>query len=244
MNPTTIITSFIPKLFDVGQFQVSMHLFKTPMFVDKYNSPPRLELRQGSTEYLHVGLIYQDANNDGTLQVLKLWATPDEQIENPTHHVIVDEECISTSALAVDEVTPSGSDPFIKYTMPAFKFPQSEVVYLHARVRICFPGRAFEAIGRACTKTCNRKRRSTGKTSYDEDDEIITIGPIYINNRGLNHGAAKLDMQKIITEREKARMIQLVFVICIAFIIVFVMIIIGIMLRNARDKKNSRRKSF
>ena len=75
------------------------------MFVDKYNSPPRLELRtvfdiqairlmspsygmshtrlnipnikyiktvsrQGSTQYLHVGLIYQDPNNDGTLQVL------------------------------------------------------------------------------------------------------------------------------------------------------------------------------
>ena len=35
----------------------------------------------------------------------------------------------------------------LKYTMPAFKFPQSEVVYLHARVRICFPGKAFEAIG-------------------------------------------------------------------------------------------------
>ena len=71
------------------------------MFVDKYNSPPRLELRtvffniqsilliprytrlnipnikyiktvsrQGSTQYLHVGLIYQDPNNDGTLQAL------------------------------------------------------------------------------------------------------------------------------------------------------------------------------
>ena len=26
--------------------------------------------RQGSTEYLHVGLIYQDPNNDGTLQAL------------------------------------------------------------------------------------------------------------------------------------------------------------------------------
>ena len=25
--------------------------------------------------------------------------------------------------------------------------------------------------GRACTKTCNRKRRSTGKTSYDGDDD-------------------------------------------------------------------------
>ena len=35
----------------------------------------------------------------------------------------------------------------LKYTMPAFKFPESEVVYLHARVRICFPGKAFEAIG-------------------------------------------------------------------------------------------------
>ena len=45
--------------------------------------------------------------------------------------------------------------------------------------------------------------------------KVITIGPIYINNRGLNHGAAKLDMQKVITEREKAKMIQLVFVICI-----------------------------
>ena len=45
---------------------------------------------------------------------LKLWATPDEQIENPTHHVIVDEECIATSALTVDEIVPSGSDPFIK----------------------------------------------------------------------------------------------------------------------------------
>ena len=45
---------------------------------------------------------------------LKLWATPDEQIENPTHHVIVDEECIATSALKVDEVVPTGSDPFIK----------------------------------------------------------------------------------------------------------------------------------
>ena len=28
-----------------------------------------------------------------------------------------------------------------------------------------------QAKGRACTKTCNRKRRSTGKTSYDGDDD-------------------------------------------------------------------------
>ena len=28
-----------------------------------------------------------------------------------------------------------------------------------------------QAKGRACTKTCNRKRRSTGKASYDEDDD-------------------------------------------------------------------------
>ena len=51
---------------------------------------------------------------------LKLWATPDEQIENPTHHVIVDEECIATSALTVDEIVPSGSDPFIKDYVTAY----------------------------------------------------------------------------------------------------------------------------
>ena len=50
---------------------------------------------------------------------------------------------------------------------------------------------------------------------FESHSKVITIGPIYINNRGLNHGAAKLDMQKVITEREKAKMIQLVFVICI-----------------------------
>lgn len=57
--------------------------------------------------------------------------------------------------------------------------------------------------------------RQSSRHQIENHAQIITIGPIYINNRGLNHGAAKLDMQKIITEREKARMIQLVFVICI-----------------------------
>ena len=42
----------------------------------------------------------------------------------------------------------SGSDSFIKYIFPVFKFPNDKLVYLHAQVRICFPNQL--AAGDSC----------------------------------------------------------------------------------------------
>ena len=142
-----------------------------------------------------------------------MWATPDSDKSGDVYHQIIKDECISTSQLIVQELVQSGTDSFIKYKYPVFKFPASDTVYLHARVRICFPDKL--PIGQTCTKECsNRGKRSAAEYNRDELDDVITIG--YMVETGVHHGAARLNMDtEVMTRQEVKQMVHLIFVVCI-----------------------------
>ena len=142
-----------------------------------------------------------------------MWATPDADKSGDVYHQIVQDECVSTSQLIVQELAPSGTDSFIKYRYPVFKFPQSDTVYLHARVRICFPDKL--PIGQTCDKDCPmRGKRSIASEYQDDLDDVISIG--YMVETGVHHGAARLNMDtEVMTRQEVKQMVHLIFVVCI-----------------------------
>lgn len=84
-------------LFETGEFPVGMHLFKTNEYslTDMYNSPPTLELLN-NRNYMFVGIRHIEPIGGVTLQIIKMWATPDSTADNAIKYQLVTDQCTGT----------------------------------------------------------------------------------------------------------------------------------------------------
>ena len=62
-----------------------------------YNSPPTLELKtDGIHNFMNIGIRQMEPIAGLTLQILRLWATPDSNTENGLKYELVTDQCPET----------------------------------------------------------------------------------------------------------------------------------------------------
>jgi len=184
INPITFVSVTLPKQ-NRGKFPIGMHLFRDQTYAldNMFNSPPELEVGTNQNpNWMYVGIRHMEPLSGVNIQILRLWATPDDNYENVEFYNLVDQQCPGEVCNALGScnnifgIADSGTTNFVKYTIPVFKFPATSVVYLHAQVRICFQDELAK-LGQTCETVCTnaRKRRETTQVI---ETELLSYGPV------------------------------------------------------------------
>jgi len=63
-----------------------------------YNSPPTLELKteNGNHNFMNIGIRQIEPISGLTIQILRMWATPDSNTENRINYQLVTDQCPET----------------------------------------------------------------------------------------------------------------------------------------------------
>lgn len=195
---------FIPQIYDVvkvtllmqpgegrGDFPVTMMLYTDSTYQEVYNEPPTLNV----TDRLYVQTQLLKGPEDSVIQTKECWATASADIEDVTRFQLIQDYCVDGEAgnrAEVDLIT-NGISRTSRWESNVFKFVDEPNVHLHCRVRIC-----FTTDGNTCDQfdcASRRKRREAGLP--EEEDAIVSIGPLKLGNKVLLVDGKAIDVEDI-----------------------------------------------
>jgi len=179
-----------------GDFPVTMMLYTDSTYQEVYNEPPTLNV----TDRLYVQTQLLKGPEDSVIQTKECWATASADIEDTTRYQLIQDYCVDEEAgrrAEVDLLTNGVADTS-RWESNVFKFVDEPNVHLHCRVRIC-----FTADGNTCDQfdcATRRKRREAGLP--EEEDAIVSIGPLKLGNKVLFVDAETVENIELFEELE------------------------------------------
>lgn len=195
---------FIPQIYDVvkvtllmqpgegkGDFPVTMMLYTDSSYQEVYNEPPTLNV----TDRLYVQTQLLKGPEDSVIQTKECWATASADIEDVTRYQLIQDFCVEEEAgrRAEVDLISNGISDTSRWESNVFKFVDEPNVHLHCRVRIC-----FTTDGNTCDQfdcATRRKRREAGLP--EEEDAIVSIGPLKLGKKTLLVDGQAMDIEDI-----------------------------------------------
>ncbi|NXP52717.1 UROM protein, partial [Heliornis fulica] len=154
-----------------GHFNVSMRLYKTPSYLQPYHLQAAAIPITGML-YVLLKLEGQHQLKYFLLSVEDCWATPSADPYQDVRHELIEKGCPHDET--VTYLNAIGESAAAKFSFQMFRFVHYPKVFLHCRVRLCFPGSP-----EPCATQCPRHWRSK-RALADDYKKIVSYGPIHL----------------------------------------------------------------
>lgn len=247
---------FIPKIYEVvtvtlllqpgegtGEFPVAMMLYQDNTYETVYNEPPMLNV----TDRLFVQTHLLKGPEDAVIQTKECWATASQNIDDEINYTLIEDFCVDPNAderAKVDLLT-NGVGFTSRWEANVFKFVNQDNVYLHCRVRICFPTADNQCDAFNCETS--RKRRAAGQDVAREEDVVVSIGPLTLGADVIQISTGATQEEEIIEEIIDDSDVKLPGYFIYALmgcLLVVVALMAAIIVLSYKRKKNSKTRQM
>ncbi|XP_075289541.1 uromodulin-like [Opisthocomus hoazin] len=167
----TAVDKLVQFVVREGHFNVSMGLYKTPLYLQPYHLPTAA-IPVTDTLYVLLKIEGRQQLRYFVLSVKDCWATPSADPYQDVQHELITQGCPHDETVMY--LNAIGESPTAKFSFQMFQFVGYPEVFLHCRVRLCLPDSP-----EPCAEPCPRHWRSKRALGHDYN-KVVSYGPILL----------------------------------------------------------------